>query len=60
MSDTSQWFLKEGSDLDFIPSSPSLQKMHGKQHKCVQIEHDLFSDEVLYTLDQGYYICYCI
>ena len=48
-----QLFLKPGSALDFIPTSLSLLKAHGAQHKCVQIYRELFPDEVLETLDKG-------
>ena len=52
-----QWFLKPGTDLDFIPSSQTLLRDCGQQHNSLQIYRELFSEEVLTKLDKGRFHC---
>ena len=52
-----QWFLKPGTDLDFIPSSQTLLRDCGQQRKSLQIYRELFSEEVLTKLDKGRFLC---
>ena len=48
-----QWFLNEGTDLTYIPSSKSLLRIHGKQKKCCQIYHSVFDPDVIAKIDNG-------
>ena len=48
-----QWFLNEGTDLTYIPSSKSLLRIHGKQKKCCQIYHSIFDPDVIAKIDNG-------
>ena len=48
-----QWFLKTGSNLDYIPYSKTVLSVHGHQKKCCNIHKSIFSEEVLLALDEG-------
>ena len=48
-----QWFLKAGSDLDYIPCTKSRLSIHGHQRKCCQIHKSVFPEELLCALDEG-------
>lgn len=37
-----QWFLKAGSDLDYIPYSKTVLSVHGHQKKCCNIHKSIF------------------
>ena len=48
-----QWFLTSLSDLTFIPSSKTLQRVHCIQHKAIHIYRTSLPDQVLEKLDRG-------
>ena len=48
-----QWFLTNLSDLTFIPSSKTLQRVHCTQHKAIHIYRTSLPDQVLEKLDRG-------
>ena len=43
-----QWFLTNLSDLTFIPSSKTLQRVYCTQHKAIHIYHTSLPDQVLF------------
>ena len=48
-----QWFLTNLSDLTFIPSPKTLQRVHCTQHKAIHIYRTSLPDQVLEKLDRG-------
>lgn len=52
-----QWFLRAGSDLEYIPYTKSSLAVHGQQRKCCQVHKTIFSDNVLSALEEG--MCTC-
>ena len=53
-----QWFLKKGSDLDYIPSTKSRLAIHGKSRKCCHIYQSVFKSDIVAALYAGLYELY--